>query len=270
MALAGGVTIRVPQTAGYCHREGHILSPHGYCRPFDADADGTVCGSGAGVVVLKRSADAIAYGDHIHAVIKGSAINNDGAGKMGLQRQAPRARRGRSPEPWPWPTSVRTRSVMWRPMGRAPLSGDPIEIAALTQAFRARTGQQGFCAIGSVKTNIGHLDAAAGVAGLIKTVLALQNRELRQASTSRGPIRTSTLRIPVLRPVVSRRMAGRNRTPPGRGQLVWHRRHQRTRGAGGDPRRMRTGIRRDPSGSWCSRPRRLRHWSAQPSTWSST
>ncbi len=174
MALAGGVAITVPQKTGYFYQEGGIASPDGHCRAFDANAQGTVRGNGVGIVVLKRLADAITDGDTIYAVIKGSAINNDGSLKVGytapgVEGQAEvimeaQAVAGVEPETLTYIEAHGTGTPL----------GDPIEIAALTQAFRAGTERKGFCAIGSVKTNIGHLDAAAGVAGLIKTALALK------------------------------------------------------------------------------------------------
>lgn len=178
MALAGGVWLNLLQGAGYRHQPGAILSPDGHCRAFDARAAGTVIGSGAGVVVLKRLADALADGDSIHAVIKGSALNNDGAAKVGYaapsvegQAQVILAAQAIA--------DVAPDSIGYvEAHGTGTTLGDPIEIAALTQAFRAGTRQRGYCAIGSVKTNIGHLDAAAGIAGLVKTVLALKHRTL--------------------------------------------------------------------------------------------
>jgi acyl transferase domain-containing protein len=178
LALAGGVSINLPHKSGYLYQEGGIVSPDGHCRAFDADAQGTVSGSGVGIVVLKRLSDALADGDSIQAVIKGSAINNDGSLKAGytapsVQGQArviaaAHAISGVDP---------RTISYVEAHGTGTPL-GDPVEIEALTQAFRARTDAKGFCAIGSVKTNIGHLDAAAGVAGLIKTVLSLEQKAI--------------------------------------------------------------------------------------------
>ena len=178
MALAGGVSIDIPQKRGYLYLEGGIGSPDGHCRAFDAKARGTVGGNGVGIVVLKRLADALADGDTIYAVIKGSAINNDGSLKVGytapsVEGQAEviataQAIAGVDPE------TIRYIETH----GTGTSLGDPIEIAALTQVFRASTQAKGFCAIGSVKTNIGHLDAAAGVAGLIKTVLALKHKML--------------------------------------------------------------------------------------------
>lgn len=178
MALAGGVSIKFPQKEGYFYEEGGINSPDGYCRAFDARAQGTVSGNGIGIVVLKRMVDAVHDGDCIHAVIKGFAINNDGSEKIGytapsLNGQAEvimeaLAMAGVSPEAISYVEAHGTGTAL----------GDPIEIAALTKAFRASTDRRGFCAIGSVKTNIGHLNTAAGVAGLIKTVLALNHRSL--------------------------------------------------------------------------------------------
>ncbi|MCP4657047.1 MAG: amino acid adenylation domain-containing protein, partial [bacterium] len=187
MALAGGVTVRVPQTTGYLYQEGTINSPDGHCRTFDADADGTVSGSGAGIVLLKRLADALADGDTIHAVVKGSAINNDGPAKVGytapsVEGQATviadaLARAGVEPE---------TVSFV-ECHGTATALGDPIEVAALNQVYGQTAPQGHRCAIGSVKSNFGHLDAAAGVAGLIKAVLALEHRQIPPSLNFREP-----------------------------------------------------------------------------------
>ena len=178
IALAGGVSIDIPQKVGYFYKDGGINSPDGHCRAFDADSRGTIKGNGLGVVVLKRLADAIRDGDIIHVIIKGSAINNDGSLKVGytapsINGQAEViseaiALAGVDPETITYIETHGTGTVL----------GDPIEIAALAQCFRAHTEKEAFCAIGSVKTNIGHLDVAAGVTGLIKTVLALKNRLL--------------------------------------------------------------------------------------------
>jgi acyl transferase domain-containing protein len=178
MALAGGVAISLPQRKGYLYQSGGIGSPDGHCRAFDADARGTVAGNGVGIVVLKRLSEALADGDHIHAVIRGSAINNDGAAKVGytapgVNGQAEvialaQALAGVDPDTI---TYIETHGT------GTPL-GDPIEIAALHQAFSASTDRKNFCAIGSLKTNVGHLDPAAGVSGLIKTVLAIEHGEL--------------------------------------------------------------------------------------------
>jgi phthiocerol/phenolphthiocerol synthesis type-I polyketide synthase E len=178
LALAGGVTITVPLKNGYTYLEGGIYSPDGHCRAFDERAQGTVQGDGVAVVALKRLSDALADGDTIHAVIKGSAVNNDGSLKVGytapsVNGQAEviaeaHAVSGIDPETI---TYVETH-------GTGTSLGDPVEIEALTRAFRHSTAAKRFCALGSVKTNVGHLDAAAGVAGLIKTVLALKHRQL--------------------------------------------------------------------------------------------
>ncbi len=176
MALAGGVSISFPQRRAYAYQEGGMASADGHTRTFDADAAGTVFSSGAGVVVLKRLSDAQADGDHIVAVIKGTAVNNDGAGKVSYTApsvggqaeviQMAQALAGVGPE---------TVSYV-EAHGTATPLGDPIELAGLTQAFRAggATGN-GFCAIGSLKTNVGHLETASGVAALIKTALALKH-----------------------------------------------------------------------------------------------
>lgn len=178
MALAGGVWINLLHKDGYFYEPGSILSPDGHCRAFDASAAGTVVGSGVGVVVLKRLSDALADRDTIHAVIKGSAINNDGSAKAGYtapsvegQKEVILAAQAIA--------GISADSISYiEAHGTGTTLGDPIEVAALTQAFRESTDKRRFCGIGSVKTNVGHLDAAAGVAGLIKTVLALKHQIL--------------------------------------------------------------------------------------------
>ncbi|MEZ5714962.1 MAG: SDR family NAD(P)-dependent oxidoreductase [Paracoccaceae bacterium] len=175
MALAGGVTIELPQGHGYVFKEGEILSPDGHCHAFDARAQGTVFGSGAGAVVLRRMADALRDGDHIYAVIKGSAVNNDGAAKAGylapsVDGQAAAIAEAQAIAGVPADTVDYVECH-----GTGTYLGDPIEVAALTEAFSRTTDETGFCRIGSVKTNIGHLDTAAGVASLIKVSLALEN-----------------------------------------------------------------------------------------------
>ena len=178
IALAGGVTVKVPQKAGYFYQEGGLASPDGHCRAFDAKAAGTIFGSGAGVVTLKRLSEALEDGDHIRAIVKGSAINNDGWAKVSYtapsidgQSQviaAAQAMTGFEPETIRYVETHGTGTSL----------GDPIEVTALTKVFRKRTERKSFCALGSLKSNIGHLDAAAGIGGFIKTVLALENREL--------------------------------------------------------------------------------------------
>ena len=178
MALAGGVTIEIPHAIGYVYREGEILSQDGHCRAFDAKATGTVFGSGASVVVLRRLEDALRDSDTIHAVIRGSAINNDGARKAGYLAPSVEGQAEVISEALAV-AGVEAESISYvETHGTGTRIGDPIEINALTQAFRQNTGLKGYCAIGSVKTNIGHLDSAAGVAGFIKTVLALKHRQL--------------------------------------------------------------------------------------------
>ncbi len=179
LALAGGVAVSVPERRGYRFQQLSITSPDGYCRPFDARAAGTLRSNGAGIVVLRRLGDALAAGDRVLAVIRGSAINNDGAAKVGYTAPsvtgqaeviaAAQAVAGVSPGTIGYVEAHGTATAL----------GDPIEVAALSQAFGAAGGgRRGFCALGSVKGNLGHLDAAAGVAGLIKTVLALWHGEL--------------------------------------------------------------------------------------------
>ncbi|AFY44051.1 type I polyketide synthase [Nostoc sp. PCC 7107] len=174
IALAGGVSIRLPQKAGYFYEPGGPLSPDGHCYAFDAKAQGTTVGNGVGVVVLKRVKDAIADGDCIYAVIKGAAINNDGAMKVGYTAPSVDGQAEAIAEAIML-AEVEPETISYiEAHGSGTALGDPIEIAALTKVFRASTEKKNFCAIGSVKTNIGHLDAAAGVAGLIKTALALK------------------------------------------------------------------------------------------------
>ena len=178
LALAGGSSLSLPQGTGYLYREGDVLSPDGHCRSFDARAQGAIRGSGVGVVVLKLLEHALSSGDHIHAVIKGSAVNNDGSLKLGfttpsVDRQAEVIDEALKV------AQVEAATVSYvEAHGSGTPLGDPIEIAALSQAFRRSTQESQFCALGSVKANIGHLAAASGVAGLIKTVLALKKAQL--------------------------------------------------------------------------------------------
>ena len=176
MALSGGVSIHFPEKAGYLYHEGGATSADGHCRAFDARSSGFVNGHGAGVVVLKRLEDAVADRDTIYAVIKGSAINNDGAVKVSymapsVDGQAEAIAQAQMI------ADVHPETISYvEAHGTGTNLGDPIEIAALTQAFRSQTDKTQFCAIGSIKTNIGHLDSAAGVAGLIKTALSLRHK----------------------------------------------------------------------------------------------
>ncbi len=174
MALAGGVTVRVPQRGGYFYTAGSILSPDGHCRPFDAGAQGTIVGSGVGLVVLKRLDDALRDRDNIRALILGTGINNDGHDKVGYtapsisgQSAAIRAAYRRA--------GISASSVGYvEAHGTGTILGDPIEITALTEVFREASERRGYCGIGSAKSNFGHLSCAAGVAGLIKAVLAIE------------------------------------------------------------------------------------------------
>ena len=178
LALAGGSSIRVPQRRGYLFEEGGILSPDGHCRAFDEKAAGTIASSGVAAVVLKRLDDAVANRDFIHAVIKGTAVNNDGAIKAGFTAPAIEGQAAVIEEALAMAMVSPATVTYIETHGTATPLGDPIEIAALTQAFRRYTNAAQFCRIGSVKTNLGHLDAAAGAAGLIKTALALQHRKI--------------------------------------------------------------------------------------------
>jgi phthiocerol/phenolphthiocerol synthesis type-I polyketide synthase E len=174
-ALAGGVSISTPLAGGYSWQEGGVMSPDGCCRAFDAAAGGSVPGDGCGVVVLKRLVDALADGDTVHAVIRASAVNNDGSGKVGYTAPGVEGQ-----------AAVIAESLMMAEVDAASIGyveahgsgttlGDPIEVAALTQAFASAGAAPRSIALGSVKTSIGHCNAAAGIAGLIKTVLALEH-----------------------------------------------------------------------------------------------
>ena len=178
MALAGAISVRVPHRAGYFCDAGGVVSPDGHVRAFDANANGTVFGSGGGILVLKRLADALADGDNIYAVIKGSAVNNDGSEKAGYTAPSVNGQADVVVEALA-NAGVEADSISYiEAHGSGTPVGDPVEIRALNKAFRTFTQRSGYCAIGSVKTNVGHLDAAAAVAGMIKTILALKHRTL--------------------------------------------------------------------------------------------
>ncbi|MGA7829950.1 MAG: amino acid adenylation domain-containing protein [Terracidiphilus sp.] len=187
MALAGGVSVTFPQHRGHVFQEGSMGSRDGCCRPFDADASGTVFGHGVGVVLLKRLEDALDGGDRIEAVIRGFAVNNDGAAKVsymapGVDGQAAVIASAQAM------AGISAESITYlEAHGTATPLGDPVEVAALTRAFRRSTQRNGYCALGSTKANIGHLDAAAGVSGLIKTVLAMQHRTIPPMANFRQP-----------------------------------------------------------------------------------
>ena len=177
-ALAGGVTVRVPHGVGYAYHEGSIFSPDGHCRPFDAAANGTTVGSGAGAVVLKRLADAVADGDRIDAVLLGSAANNDGAGKVGYTAPSVTGQ-ARAIAAAQAVAGVRPEEISAvEAHGTGTRLGDPIEVAALTKVFGDGADRQSPVLLGSVKSNIGHLDSAAGIASFIKSVLQLRHGEL--------------------------------------------------------------------------------------------
>ena len=176
MALAGGISVLIPQEAGYLYQEGMILSPDGHCRAFDAKGKGTVFGNGVGIVLLKALEDAIEDGDRIQAVIKGSAINNDGSLKLGYTAPSVEGQTAVISEAQDV-AGVDPETIAYiEAHGTGTELGDPIEIEALTKAFSKQTQKKQFCAVGSLKTNMGHLNTAAGIAGLMKTVLALQHK----------------------------------------------------------------------------------------------
>ncbi len=178
MCVAGGVTVIIPQHTGYIYQEGAIGSPDGHCRPFDIDSKGTVFGNGVGTVILKRLKDAIDDNDRIYSVIRGWAINNDGNQKVGftapgIEGQYSAIKMAQSF------ANINADEISYiEAHGTATPLGDPIEIAALSKAFRTTTNKKQFCGIGSVKSNIGHLDAAAGVAGLIKIAMSAYNKKI--------------------------------------------------------------------------------------------
>jgi acyl transferase domain-containing protein/acyl carrier protein len=186
-ALAGGASVRIPQTTGYWYRDGMILSPDGHCRAFDAEARGTVGGNGVGAVLLKRLADALEDGDPIFAVVKGSAVNNDGARKVGYTAPGSAGQEAVIREALAVAAVEPDTLGYVEAHGTGTALGDPVEIDALCRVFRARTERRGFCAVGSVKTNLGHLDTAAGIAGFIKTVLALHHGRIPPSLHYRNP-----------------------------------------------------------------------------------
>ncbi|MFH8349507.1 SDR family NAD(P)-dependent oxidoreductase [Streptomyces sp. NPDC018045] len=177
-AIAGGVAFKVPPLRGYRYQESGIMSPDGHCRPFDAAGEGTVFNNGVGAVVLKRLADALAAHDTIHAVIKGTAVNNDGSGKASFTAPGVAGQSAVVLEAL-GVADVAADSISYvEAHGSGTKIGDSIEVEALTRAFRQSTDRTNYCALGSVKSNLGHLDAAAGIAGLLKTALALRHGTL--------------------------------------------------------------------------------------------
>ena len=220
VALAGGSVVAPEQRRGYFYKEGEILSPDGHCRAFDASAAGTVISSAAGCVVLKPLAAALEDGDNVLAVIRGSAINNDGRDKVGYLAPSVGGQARVVAEALAV-ADVDARDVSYvETHGTGTLIGDPIEIAGLTQAYRQATEDTQFCAIGSAKTNIGHTGEAAGAASFIKTVLSLQHRELfpnlhfqapnPQADFPSSPFFVNAALTPWHVPAGKRRIAGVN------------------------------------------------------------
>jgi phthiocerol/phenolphthiocerol synthesis type-I polyketide synthase E len=187
LALAGGVSVTFPQKRGYIHEEGSLVSGDGRCRPFDVAAGGTIFGDGVGFVVLKRADEAMRDGDHIHAIIRGFAVNNDGSTKVSymapsVDGQAEAIATAQAL------AGIDVSTIRYvEAHGTGTSLGDPIEVAALTKAFRAGTSERQFCALSAVKGNIGHLEAASGVAGLIKTILALEHAEIPATLHFTGP-----------------------------------------------------------------------------------
>ncbi len=187
MALAGGISMTTPQNSGYVAQEGSMLSGNGHCRPFDASAQGTMFNNGAGLVVLKRLEDALHEGDRIYAVIRGSGINNDGADKVSFTAPSVDGQAEAIAMAQAYANFHPETISYIEAHGTATPLGDPIEIEALTQAFRVHTNAKQFCAIGSLKSNVGHLVAAAGVAGLIKTALALHYKKIPPSLNFEAP-----------------------------------------------------------------------------------
>ncbi|MFE9694029.1 SDR family NAD(P)-dependent oxidoreductase [Micromonospora sp. NPDC005806] len=175
MALAGGVNLEMPHGIGYLGMDG-FTSPDGRCRPFDAGANGTVWGSGVGVTLVKRLSDAIADGDAVRALILGNAINNDGAQKAGFTAPSVEGQMAAVAQAV-GTAGIDPRTVTYlEAHGTGTAVGDPIEVAALSAVYGRGTGERGWCALGSVKSNIGHLSQPAGIVGVIKTVLAMEHR----------------------------------------------------------------------------------------------
>jgi acyl transferase domain-containing protein/surfactin synthase thioesterase subunit/acyl carrier protein len=178
MALAGAATVRIPQRSGHLSVSGGILSPDGHCRAFDADAQGTIFGSGVGLVLLKELAGAVADRDNIYAVVRGTALNNDGARKVSYTASSVAAQSKAMVEAMVVAGVSPDQIGYVECHGAGTMVGDPLEVDALTKAFRTGTNRRGFCAIGSVKTNIGHLEQTAGIAALIKVALTLKNGKI--------------------------------------------------------------------------------------------
>jgi acyl transferase domain-containing protein len=187
IAVAGAAAVHVPQVLGFRHVKGSILSPTGVCRAFDAASDGTVGGNGVAAVILKRLDDALADGDTIHAVLLGGGIGNDGASKAGYSAPSAEGQQRAIRRAFD-AAGVRADTIGYlESHGTGTYKGDPIEFEGLTAAFREDTDRVGYCALGSTKANIGHLDACAGMASLIKTILVLKNRTIPPMANFTSP-----------------------------------------------------------------------------------
>lgn len=187
VALAGGVSLTIPLTQGYEHKQGSLFSPDGYCRAFDKNASGTIFGSGAGIVVLKRYEDAVKDKDPIIAKIRGISINNDGNEKIGFTAPSIKGQVDVISSAME-AANIHPEEVSYvEAHGTGTKLGDPVELSALTKAYRQKTDKIGYCGIGSVKPNVGHLDAAAGVVSLIKVLLSLQNKAIPPSINFKEP-----------------------------------------------------------------------------------
>lgn len=178
MAIAGGITVNVPDKVGYMYQNGSVFSKDGSCRPFDKYASGTIFGSGVGTVLLKRLDEAVDDGDHIYAVIKGFSMNNDGSDKVGYTAPGTQGQSEVIAEALEF-ADINPETIGYvEAHGTGTVMGDPIEVAALTQTYRSYTEKKQYCALGSVKANIGHLNAASGITSLIKSALILKNKQI--------------------------------------------------------------------------------------------
>jgi acyl transferase domain-containing protein len=187
LALAGAATVRVPHVRGYIAEKGNVHSLDGHCRPFDAEAKGTIFGSGVGAVLLKKVDDAIAQGDRIYAVIRGTAVNNDGAAKVSYTASSVVGQARCMVEALTFANAAPDTIHYVECHATGTTAGDPLEIEALTRAFQTQTSRTQFCAVGSVKGNIGHPEQAAGLAGLIKTALCLYHGFIPPSLNVRAP-----------------------------------------------------------------------------------
>lgn len=186
-AVVGGVDAPFPQGLGYLYQPGGVLSPDGQCRPFDAAASGTLAGCGVGVLVMRRYGDAVAAGDNVRALVRGSAVNNDGYAKLSFPAPSAQGQAAAITEALAVANVPAGTIDYVETHGTGTPLGDPIEVAGLTAAYREQTSKTAYCALGSIKGNIGHLGAAAGVASVIKTVLALEHAEIPPMANFTSP-----------------------------------------------------------------------------------